>query len=119
MDKWLDKTVSPQVMRNGRHRAQFTLLDTVAGGAVYFGVIRPGWDVQQGSNAHKVAGHCFYHTAGGNLHPRMADLPPESPIQANRWVGQDGCEKVHTKTVLADHFLCRNDHVTKTGSGQT
>eukprot|EP01046_Picozoa_sp_COSAG06_P054085 COSAG06_NODE_9529_length_1878_cov_5.018550_1_plen_39_part_10 len=34
-------------MRAGRHYAQFTV---VAGWNMFFGVIRPGWDVEGGKN---------------------------------------------------------------------
>ena len=57
---------SKAVMRAGRHYAQFTM---VRGTIVYFGVIRPGWDVEGGDDAYMVHGHCFYHTSGGSCCP--------------------------------------------------
>jgi len=56
------------VMRAGRHYAQFTV---VHGIVMFFGVIRPGWDVEgaQSWNAHNVAGHCFYRTISGTRYP--------------------------------------------------
>ena len=40
---------SAVVMRSGRHFAQFTVLGLHV---KFFGVIRPGWDVERGANAH-------------------------------------------------------------------
>jgi hypothetical protein len=51
-------TASKAVMRMGRHYAQFTV---VSGELTSFGVIRPGWDVEVGSRADNVDGHCFYY----------------------------------------------------------
>jgi hypothetical protein len=53
---------SKAVMRAGRHYVQFTV---VRGSFMVFGVIRPGWDVEGGLNAHRVDGHCFYSTGNG------------------------------------------------------
>jgi hypothetical protein len=50
---------SKAVMRAGRHYAQFTF---VSGIYKFFGVIRPGWDVEGGWDAQRVDGHCFYYT---------------------------------------------------------
>ena len=44
-------------MRSGRHFVQLTVL---AGEDMVVGVIRPGWDVEGGGDAHTVDGHCFY-----------------------------------------------------------
>jgi hypothetical protein len=52
---------SKAVMRAGYHYAQFT----VVSGAMYSGVIRPGWDVEGGQKAPDVDGHCFYDTDDG------------------------------------------------------
>jgi hypothetical protein len=49
-------------MRAGRHYAQFTV---VSGCVVFFGVIRPRWDVEGGANAYRVDGHCFYYAYNG------------------------------------------------------
>ena len=57
---------SKAVMRAGRHYAQFTV---VSGYGMYFGVIRPGWDVERGQFAHNVESHCFYYTSGGSHWP--------------------------------------------------
>ena len=54
---------SKAVMRAGCHYAQFT---AVSGMYVYFGVIRPGWDVERGRDVQHAAGHCFY---------RISDTP--------------------------------------------
>ena len=53
---------STVVMRSGRHFAQFTVLE---GSGMFFGVIRPGWDVEGGEHAYAVDGHGFYYTNGG------------------------------------------------------
>ena len=47
---------STVVMRAGRHFVQFTAM---SGSDMHFGVIRAGWDVEGGANAHMVDGHCF------------------------------------------------------------
>jgi hypothetical protein len=58
---------SKAVMRVGRHYAQFTV---VSGVDMFFGVIRPGWDVGQGGEyAHHVDGHCFYSAYFGRRFP--------------------------------------------------
>jgi hypothetical protein len=57
---------SKAVMRAGRHYAQFTV---VSGYGIFFGVIRPGCDVEGGKNAPRVDGHCFYQTWSGSHFP--------------------------------------------------
>eukprot|EP01046_Picozoa_sp_COSAG06_P044928 COSAG06_NODE_6132_length_3093_cov_12.694389_2_plen_283_part_00 len=64
---WRQSNVaSKAVMRAGRHYVQFTV---VSGYSIYFGVIRPSWDVEGGEYVHNVDGHCFYHTANGTRYP--------------------------------------------------
>jgi hypothetical protein len=53
-------------MRAGRHYAQFTVAN---GDDMFFGVIRPGWDVEGGYSAHNVDGHCFYGAHSGSCCP--------------------------------------------------
>eukprot|EP01046_Picozoa_sp_COSAG06_P033169 COSAG06_NODE_3367_length_5442_cov_3.104810_1_plen_93_part_10 len=53
-------------MRAGRHYAQFTV---VRGMYMFFGVIRPSWDVEGGPDAQRVDGHCFYFTHTGRRFP--------------------------------------------------
>ena len=53
---------SMAVMRSGRHFVQFTV---VQGSSMFFGVMRPGWDVEGGLMADQLDGHCFYETASG------------------------------------------------------
>jgi hypothetical protein len=53
---------SKAVMRAGRHYAQFTLM---SGDDMFFGVIRPSWDVEGGRDAPWVDSHCFYDTYDG------------------------------------------------------
>jgi hypothetical protein len=57
---------SKALMRAGRHYAQFTV---VAGMDLWFGVIRPSWDVEGGKDTHWVDGHCFYGTFNGHRWP--------------------------------------------------
>jgi hypothetical protein len=57
---------SKAVMRAGRHFAQFTVED---GMYMYFGVIRPGWDVEGGESVYHVDGHCLYYTGDGSHMP--------------------------------------------------
>jgi hypothetical protein len=57
---------STAVMRSGRHFAQFTMVEGIA---MFFGVIRPGWDVEGGGDAEEVDGHCFYDTFSGSRWP--------------------------------------------------
>jgi hypothetical protein len=61
---------SKAVMRAGRHYAQFTV---VSGRLMFFGVIRPGWDVGGGMDADNVDGHCFYYTCDGQRCPGEHD----------------------------------------------
>jgi hypothetical protein len=61
--------VSKAVMRAGHHYAQFTVMS----GYMNFGVIRPGWDVEGGKQAHNVDGHCFYCTGNGHCFPGNHD----------------------------------------------
>jgi hypothetical protein len=67
---------SKTVMRAGRHYAQFTV---VSGSMFYFGVIRPGWDVEGGEYAHDVDGHCFYDTSSGCRFPGCRDWEGMQP----------------------------------------
>jgi hypothetical protein len=66
----LNSAASKAVMRAGRHYAQFTVM---SGLQMYFGVIRPGWDVEGGKQAYNVGGHCFYFTAIGCRCPQRHD----------------------------------------------
>eukprot|EP01046_Picozoa_sp_COSAG06_P045888 COSAG06_NODE_6412_length_2944_cov_2.957118_3_plen_313_part_00 len=61
---------SKAVMRAGRHYAQFTV---VGGAFVYFGLIRPRWDVEGGQAAQHVDCHCFYDTDSGRRYPGNCD----------------------------------------------
>ena len=56
---------SKRVMRKGRHYAKFT----VNGNNSFFGVLRPGWNVESGHNPSNVEGHCFYFTNSGSRSP--------------------------------------------------
>ena len=61
---------STVVMQSGRHFAQFTV---VRGIVMFFGVIRPGWDVENGVGASNADGHCFYATGNGRRFPGYND----------------------------------------------
>jgi hypothetical protein len=63
---------SKAVMRAGHHYAQFTAM---SGTIMFFGVIRPGWDVEGGQHAEKAIkhGHCFYYTGDGRRCPGYRD----------------------------------------------
>jgi hypothetical protein len=87
VDYSLRAAASKVVMRAGRHYAQFTV---VAKGdddhdSIFFGVIRPGWDVEGGKDAtavkdaNTVDGHCFYYTGNGFRFPGGRD-----------WEGMEG-----------------------------
>ena len=61
---------SKAAMRSGRHFAQITV---VTGEHLYFGVIRPGFDVEGAEFAFIVDGHCFYDARGGRRWPGYSD----------------------------------------------
>jgi hypothetical protein len=66
-------TASKAVMRAGHHYAQFTVAN---GDVMFFGVIRPGWDVEGGDGAiseNGLNGHCFYGTCFGKRYPGRTD----------------------------------------------
>ena len=79
VDDYTNRTAASKVvMRAGRHYAQFTVMsvgDMCPSHVLRmsFGVIRPGWDVEGGENAHRVDGHCFYYTGNGWCYPGSAD----------------------------------------------
>jgi hypothetical protein len=75
----LHTAASKAVMRAGRHYAQFTV---VSFSLMCFGVIRPGWDVEGGTGAHNVDGHCFYTTYSGSRCPG-----------ARAWVGMQPADE--------------------------
>jgi hypothetical protein len=79
---------SKVVMRAGRHYAQFTV---VRGHGMYFGVIRPGWDVERGQFAHNVDSHCFYYTNNGSNWPGRRD-----------WEGMEGAQEGDRIGLLLD-----------------
>ena len=56
----VQSAASTMVMRSGRHCVQFTVVLDMY---MYFGVVRPGWDVEGAANANNV--DCFYFTANG------------------------------------------------------
>jgi hypothetical protein len=74
---------SKAVMRAGRHYVQFT----VVSGYMYFGAIRPGWDVEGGKLAHAVDGHCFYYTAYGLRFPDGRDWEGKQDAQDGDRIG--------------------------------
>ena len=74
-------------MRSGRHFAQFTVVE---GELMLFGVIRPDWDVDGGAFAHRVDGHCFYSTGGGNASYTADGSRWPGP---NNWEGRQGARE--------------------------
>ena len=76
------------VMRAGRHYAQFTLRD---GFGMFFGVIRPGWDVETGANAQCVMPwqHCFYDIYKGARYYGDTAAPGYTQ-QEHPWEGMQG-----------------------------
>eukprot|EP01046_Picozoa_sp_COSAG06_P007161 COSAG06_NODE_346_length_17038_cov_10.233721_4_plen_460_part_00 len=68
---------SATVMRAGWHYAQFTVVE---GDDMFFGVIRPGWDVElEEDGPDNVLGHCFYDNTYGTRWPGQ-----------HEWGGQQG-----------------------------
>eukprot|EP01046_Picozoa_sp_COSAG06_P017721 COSAG06_NODE_1212_length_10244_cov_2.817447_5_plen_241_part_00 len=85
---------SKAVMRAGRHYVQFTVGRGTADGDddeffafPYFGVIRPGWDVEGGTDAAEVDGHCFYYTYSGCRFPERCDWKGVEDADENDRVG--------------------------------
>ena len=72
---------SEVVMRSGRHFAQFTMVEGDSN--AFFGVIRPGWDVEGGTNAMLVDGHCFYCTVNGLRFPGRHDWEGRQTTRQN------------------------------------
>ena len=70
---------SKAVMRVGRHYAQFTM---VSDRFMFFGVIRPGWDVEGGKEVHHVDDHYLYYTFLGSGFPGY-----------HNWEGMQGAEE--------------------------
>ena len=66
-------------MQSGRHFAEFTIVE---GWDLYFGVIRPTWDVEGGKNAQNQPGHCFYYAVNGACYPE----------RNQDWVGIQGLD---------------------------
>ena len=55
-------------MSAGRHYATFCVM-SYNSEDMFFGVIRPGWDVERKARAFDVDGHCFYFTGSGSRLP--------------------------------------------------
>jgi hypothetical protein len=72
---------SKALMRAGRHYALFTLVGDVdaSSSVMFFGAIRPGWDVEGGMDADRVDGHCFYYTGNGCRFPGRHDWEGMQP----------------------------------------
>jgi hypothetical protein len=63
---------SKVVMRAGRHYAQFTVVSGYS--MFFFGVIRPGWDLEDSTKpVHHGDGNCFYFTYNGLSFPGAHD----------------------------------------------
>ena len=78
---------SKVVMRSGRHFAQFT----VVAARPFFGVIRPGWDVEGGERARRQDDHCFYSTRNGLRYPDYRDW------EGRKKVNDDGTQNLHAE----------------------
>ena len=72
-------------MRSGRHFAQFTVGS--GNNNMFFGLIRPGWDVEGGVDAYTVDGHCFYSTAYGEPLPRQQRMGGKQPAEQGDRIG--------------------------------
>ena len=87
VDDGISRTAaSKAVMRAGCHYAQFTMVSSRAD-SMFFGVIRPGWDVEGGQDAYTVDGHCFYSTWDGHCYPESAGHHWEGDWQGAREEG--------------------------------
>ena len=67
---------SQGVMRAGRHYAQFSVLAESEDGfqpPVLFGVMRPEWDVEAGTNPQDIEGHCFFDAGTAYKFPGRVD----------------------------------------------
>jgi hypothetical protein len=81
---------SKMVMRAGRHYVQFTVMSD----DLFFGAIRPGWDVEGGQDAFHVDGHCFYLTYTGTHGARYPGL--------RHWEGMQGAKQGDRIGMLLD-----------------
>ena len=79
---------SKAAMRAGQHYAQFTAM---SGRLMFFGVIRPGWNMETGPFAQLVVGNCFYNTGSGYRYPG-----------ARHWEGMQGAEQGDRIGMLLD-----------------
>jgi len=68
-DSYWRTAASKVVMWSGRHFAQFTVLE---GQIMFFGAIRPAWDVERGANCQQ-DGCCLYYTFRGTRLPDRVD----------------------------------------------
>ena len=66
---WSRTAASTVAMRSGRHFARFTVVE--ARSMMFFGVIRPGWAVEEGGDAYAQNGdcHCVIDTLNGRRYP--------------------------------------------------
>ncbi len=79
-DQLSSRTAAAEVvMQRGQHFAEFTIVE---GRDLYFGVIRPGWDVEGGKNAQNQPEHCFYYAVNGACYPE----------RNQDWVGARGLD---------------------------
>jgi hypothetical protein len=72
---------SNALMRAGRHYALFTLVGDVdaSSSVMFFGAIRPGWDVEGRTSAAHEDGHCFYYAHTGCHFPGRHDWEGMQP----------------------------------------
>lgn len=71
-------------MTEGKHFVEFNI---EAGSNALCGVIRPGFDVEEGNDAHKAEDHCFFHCGGGYRYPGGAQWSGMQAAAAGDRVG--------------------------------
>lgn len=54
------------VMHSGKHFAEFTVVE---GWDLFFGLVRPTWDVEGGKNPQDEPEHCFFYALNGARYP--------------------------------------------------
>ena len=89
-DGWRTAAACAVPMRAGLHFAQFTIVKW-SGDYLYLGLVRADWDVEGGTDAEDVPGHCLYCTHDGHRRPGELD-----------WEGMQGCDEGDQIGMLVD-----------------
>lgn len=92
---------SAVTMRDGRHYANFTVLAD-DDNCMFFGLIRPGWDVGGGGSAEHADGHCFYWTDSGQCWLNSADSCAMENRTPTMWEGMQDAKAGDTIGLLLD-----------------